>query len=454
MVQPEKSRLRAQGKFRSAALWLGIFALGHCAVPTVSLAQENRASSVAEADRLRNAGDYGHATALLKAHLRSYPNDGDAIRMLAQTLYWANDFSGARETYERAINLHPGDTTLSREYSQFLNETGVQRGWLKVSPAFWRDDQPLSRTELQAEAGWFVNPALSVALKLSGARFQLSDTASRSVGSASIAVIRVGNKSGATLGVSAGVLNRSFDSSNELIGSVSASAKLSPTLRLRGSLEREGYFYTEGSLSTSIMINAARVFLSFESRKSFLGEVSAQLQQFKDDNSTTTAYAWVLAPVLKSQTGTVHVGYSGAYQNASELRFELEQPMQSANPGSSSYNFAGRYSPYYTPLALQTHSVIAAFTGGLGGSAIFRLNGGYAVIGSELAPQFVPVASTGPPRTVVGLTTADRDTHPWNARATIELNASGKFPLLIGVETARTAFYSSSGVFASWTLKF
>ncbi len=437
---------------RAASLLMAAFM--SCALPGVTSGQETGVSSVAEAGRLREAGDYTHAIALLKTHLRSYPSDGDAIRMLAQTQYWAKDFAGARETYERAVRLHPEDTALRQQYAQFLNETWAQRGWIKFSPAFRHDDQPLDRAELLAEAGWFISPATSFALNLSGMRFQLSDTASRSVGSASIGLAHVATESGAAFGVTGGVLHRSFEASNKLIGSLSASARLSPAVRLRGAIERDGYFYTERSLSTAVMTNAARVFLSLESSKNFLGELSAQLLAFDDDNSTGTAYAWILAPLVKSQTSTLHIGYSAAYQNTSELRFEPEEPTQSANPASAGYNFAGRYSPYYTPLDLQTHSVIAAFVGGLGGSTKFRLNGGYAVIGSETAPQFVPAARTGQPRTVAALTTASRDTHPWNARATLELNGSARSPILIGVETARTAFYSSAAVFASWTLKF
>lgn len=446
--------MRASGSARGVAHWVVSLAFAICLWPVNAPAQEASASSVAEADRLRNAGDYAHAIALLKTHLRSYPNDGDAIRMLAQTQYWSRDFQAARETYERAIRLHPEDITLRAHYQQFLNETRAQRGWVKVQPSFRHDDQPLNRMELQAEAGWFLKPATSLALAVSGARFQLSDTATRSVSSASIALAHVAAESGAAFGMSAGMIRRSFHSGSELIGSVSASGKLSPAVRLRGSVERDGYFYTERSLSTSVMTNAAKVFLSLESKSNILGEVSGQLVQFEDDNATTTAYAWVLVPVVKSQTSTLHVGYSGAYQNTSELRFELEQANQTANPGSASYNFAGRYAPYYTPLDLQTHSVIVALAAGLRGSTIFRLNGGYAVIGSENAPQFVPVAMTGPPRTVVVLTTPSRDTHPWNARATVELNASGNSPFLVGVETARTTFFSSAGAFASWTLKF
>lgn len=437
---------------RLVAKLLAVLVLASSVLPGMAAAQQASAGSVTEAVRLRDAGNYSEAIALLKTHLRSYPDDGDAIRVLAQTQYWAKDFAGARETYERAVKLHPEDTTLRRQYAQFLNETRVQRGWVKVEPAFHHDDQPIDRSELYAEAGWFLNPALSLALNLSGKRFQLSDTASRSASSASIALSHVEASSGASFGISGGVLTRSFASGSEWIGSASASARLSPALRLRGILERQGYFYTEGSLSTAVMTNASKVFLSLQSERNFLGEASAQLLQFHDDNATTTAYLWLLAPVMKSASHSVHVGYSGAYQNTSELRFALEQPGQTANPGSAGYNFAGRYSPYYTPLDLQTHSIIGAFAGGLDGSVIFRLSGGYAVIGSESGPQFVPVALTGPPRTVVRLTTASRDTHPWNARATIEVN--GKSPLLIGVETARTAFYSSAGAFAAWTLKF
>lgn len=423
-------------------------------MPIALRAQESGSGAVAEAVRLRNSGSYSEAIALLKSHLRAYPDDGEAIRLLAQTQYWSKDFAAARETYERAVKLHPEDTTLRAQYSQFLAETATQRGWVKLVPSLRHDDQPINRLELQGEAGWYIRPDASFAVRVTGMRFSLADTASRNAAAATLAFAGSSAESGMRVELAGGILNRSFGTSNEFIGSGALSFRVTPALRLRVVAERAGYFHTESSLSTDVTTNSGGGALSLSSSRGWLAELVAQLQQFHDDNSMTTAFAWVLAPLISSARRTIHIGYSAAIQDARELRFALEDPIQSSNPASASYNFAGRYDPYYTPKDLQTHSVIAAVALGAPGKSVLRINGTYAVLGSENAPRFVPVALTAPPRTVVRMVLDERDIHPWNVRTSIDISSSAKSSLLLGAEIARTGFYSSSSAFAAWTVKF
>jgi cytochrome c-type biogenesis protein CcmH/NrfG len=54
-------------------------------------------SAVAEAVALRDRGEMREAASRLRAHLAQFPDDGDAARLLAQTLYWLRNVAGARE---------------------------------------------------------------------------------------------------------------------------------------------------------------------------------------------------------------------------------------------------------------------------------------------------------------------------------------------------------------------
>src|SRR5512132_364117 len=91
---------------------------------TVAAQVESGTSQREEAVRLRNAGDFAGAVKALRSHLASYPDDGDALRLLAQTLYWRRDFSESRTAYENALSIHPEDTELRLQYGQMLIETG------------------------------------------------------------------------------------------------------------------------------------------------------------------------------------------------------------------------------------------------------------------------------------------------------------------------------------------
>ena len=204
----------------------------------------------AEAERLRNAGDFAGAAKALRSHLASYPDDGDALRLLAQTLYWQKDLAGSRAAYERALSLHPEDIELRLQYGRMLIETGdgprarevlasvgateshgradailgtlaywegdlsgadnllnsaiasgdtdpaVRRihtdiavmtaPWVGVTPAFQHDDQPITRTAVGGEAGWFPSPSTSIKVTAQGLRFALGDTANRNVSLADV----------------------------------------------------------------------------------------------------------------------------------------------------------------------------------------------------------------------------------------------------------------------------
>lgn len=92
-------------------------------LPGEMRAQDDRATAVREAERLRNARDFTGALRVLHAHLGQEPNDGYAIRLLAQTLYWAGERDSARAAYERALTLHPQDHQLGLDYGRMLVET-------------------------------------------------------------------------------------------------------------------------------------------------------------------------------------------------------------------------------------------------------------------------------------------------------------------------------------------
>ena len=85
------------------------------------------AESVTEALRLRNQGDLLQAARLLEARIAREPADADALRLLAQTLYWLGERDSARATYEEALSRRPDDTRLRLEYGRMLVETRRDR---------------------------------------------------------------------------------------------------------------------------------------------------------------------------------------------------------------------------------------------------------------------------------------------------------------------------------------
>jgi tetratricopeptide (TPR) repeat protein len=117
----------------------------------VIAAQADIQDRIAQALRLRDAGKFAAAADLLRAQLAQNPDDGEAARLLAQTLYWQKDIPGARAAYESARARHPEDTTLQLQYARMLAETGEHnhaRGLL--TPLV---DNPATRAEAETDLG-------------------------------------------------------------------------------------------------------------------------------------------------------------------------------------------------------------------------------------------------------------------------------------------------------------
>lgn len=88
--------------------------------------------AVAQASRLRDLGDLSGAVRLLRAHLTEHPGDGDAARLLAQTLYWLKDTPAAIATYNAALSRNPHDTAAMLDYGRLLVETRRDASALRI----------------------------------------------------------------------------------------------------------------------------------------------------------------------------------------------------------------------------------------------------------------------------------------------------------------------------------
>lgn len=106
---------------------------------------------IVEAERLRAAGDFENAVRLLRDVLTRQPDNGDAARLLAQTLYWLHDVRGAQEVYERALLRHREDTALRLQYGRMLVETAQRaRATTLLTPLL---TSPSTRVEAGALLG-------------------------------------------------------------------------------------------------------------------------------------------------------------------------------------------------------------------------------------------------------------------------------------------------------------
>jgi tetratricopeptide (TPR) repeat protein len=487
--------------------------------PSIVRCQDRPAPDArAEAILLRNSGDFAGAIGLLRAHLATHPDDGDALRLLAETLYWQKDFSGAREVSERALLVHPEDTELRLQYARMLVETGfparakevlagvtsVSTGgrsdailatlaywdgdlveadrlavsaiaagdsdpamrkihadiavlsapWLGVTPSFQHDDQPIDRTSVAAEVGWFPIASTSISIHARGLRFQLSDTAARTTEMAEIALSHYAAAARMELALSAGGVARSFASSSDVIGSAGVAWRLPIHVKFGVRAQRAPYFETEASLSQSVMTNTGVAYAQLDHPRGWLGEAAYQYQRYPDANSSTGGYLWLLAPLVNSSELRLRAGYAGSVQTSSSSRFSLVNPNQPFLPGDSRFDLTGSYQPYYTPIDLQSHSAVAAIEAHLSPVVTFYANGSYAFHATESHPVLVVVTTVSPATATVQRVSYTRTFNPWDAHASLQMKASNDVKIVASGYLFRTGFYSASAASISLVYSF
>ena len=481
-------------------------------------AQTSSAASNAEAMILRDRGDLAGAVAILRARLADHPDDGDAARLLAQTLYWLGERAEARALYEAALVRHPGDTAVRLEYGRMLVDlldarrartlllpltasgtarasaatllgtldywtgnlsgamswletaldadsarrdtrellreiAGLTAPWLRVSVSGRRDDQPLREQRGEVEVGWFPVPEWSLAVRAAPSRFpadaittrEALDLSARARGFVPAMRLRLEGEGG--------VYRRSWARSGDWTGRGAAALGLGRSFALGASLHRAPYLHTQSSLRSAVMSTAIGANLRLDSPRGWLGELAIQREDFPDDNTISTAFGWILAPLVHGPRGHLLAGYSLSMQDSRESRFVLVDTTPSLPPGRPQAELRGRYDPYFTPDQLTAHAVIASLMMRPSRATALRLGGSYGVRAHDRAPVFLSVPSVPPQGEGVVRASYARTYTPWDIRASFEAGAPGGSSLRITGAHNHTIFYSASSLAVAVTLR-
>jgi hypothetical protein len=182
------------------------------------------------------------------------------------------------------------------------------------------------------------------------------------------------------------------------------------------------------------------------------GEALLRRESYGDDNPVTTAYGWLLAPVVRAATHSLRLGYAAAWQDAPRSRWVLDR---SGGPGQQDGQQAeGRYDPYYTPHDVTTHSALVNGALAVGGGWLI-VDGSVGVRATETAAVLIRQSgNTGrgsPVRTPPGQVPAwqhfyQRSFTPYRAAASLVVPTDDRTSLTLAGELGRTAFYRIGSV--------
>ncbi|HEV8410386.1 MAG TPA: hypothetical protein VGQ30_07750 [Gemmatimonadaceae bacterium] len=441
--------------------------------------------TVAEARRLHDAGNLAAVEGLLRPYLASHPDNGDAARILAQTLYWLNRQADARTLYDAAMARHPEDVTLRVDYGRMLKETGdlttaarlfgdalradstqkearrqlaeimtLTASWVRAAATWRHDDQTLDQFGGDVQAGWYATPLLALSARVRPMEFHLGDSVTRTVTVAELVASDYFPEARLETEVAGGVLQRSYGASSDWAGRLALGFRLPQHLTFRFRAEREPYLYTLASLSTPVMTQTLAATLDLNGSHGWLGQATAQQDRYPDANSVRTAYAWVLAPLVYNATGELQIGYSITAQNSDQSRFVLANSSQAFSPGNPRFSLLGVYVPYYTPDNLLAQSVLIAFARKSSSGFEFRGSAAVGVHATDDAPVFNIVSTTSPTTSTVQRVFVPRVFTPWNIRGSLAAPLSDAWRLDVIGEYAHTVFYTSATASVQLTYKF
>lgn len=455
---------------------------------------------LAEARRLRDNAQFAEAVKLLDAHLQGQPDDVEAARLRAQTLYWLKDFAKARSAYAEALRRHPDHEALRLDYARVLMETGdlrmamtllnARHQWgsgfadaatLRGTILYWQGDlaaatrsfkDALARNPEQQDAArqlreirlltspWLrVTPAVwhddqpldhaGVALEagwfltplttmsLRSQPVRHSTALARTFWQNELEISHVHPGARLETRLGAGAFRRPGENLR-WTGRASLGLRAAGGITLRGHFERAPYLFTLASLETPILTNRLAGTVQLDTR-GWLGEAALQRQAFPDANVVRSAYAWLLGPLVNESGQTFQAGYAFAAADADEDRFVLARPQQAFSPADPGFDFSGVYDPYYTPARSVTHSLIGAFRIGKPAELVLRGGGSYGFRAREDATAFY--SSGGELLSVIGR----RSYTPWSARASLEIPANPSFTFTVAGESGATAYYRWTG---------
>lgn len=495
-------------------VWRGVAAAALLAAPAV-LAGQNGGEARVQAGRLRDAGDFAGAVAVLTRHLAAHPEDAEAARLLAQTLYWLGNTESSIAAYRGALERFPSDVRLRLEFARVLAETGrpaaarealqpllgggpgtAEAETLLGTISYWGGDlnaaQRHFRAALRANAAQpeaerqlheiltATAPGARVALGVRDDEQPLRQWAATAEATwhpnpAHRLAVRAmpqrydadGREEAVAAAeaewratwpalrleteLAAGAVQRSFAPDPDWTGTAAVRLRLSAGLVAHAAAERSAYFWTLASLDTAVVTETARTALEWD-RNGWLAQAGYAAQRFSDDNRVYSTFAWLLAPLVQHGSVRAGAGYGFGAQDAAQSRFV---PLSASRPPGrppTAGTAQGRYLPYYTPEQLRVHSVIGSLGAG-SGAVRLSANGAYGILATEQAP-FV-LAAPGPGSGQPGaIGFAERRFNPWNARGTVSATLSPGWTLALEAEHMRTAFYAATTLGAGLTYRF
>lgn len=351
----------------------------------------------------------------------------DGLTLLGTARYWRGDWDAAKEFFERVLVLDPKHSEARRQLSEILSATPSR---LALIPESQSDNQPLRRfggavhytvhitplSPLTAEGGFssvnvhdttrtFLLGSLTVRYSLPGGRFAID--------------------------LSAGGIRMSSRQSVDWTYRLGAVLRLPQASTLSAHVERRPYFETISSFDVPVSLTSLKFTFDRPESATWIAQASVQSHRYFDGNTGTTIYGWVLFPLSHGKQSTFNLGYGFSLEDTRESRFV-------ADSGQST----GQYHPYYTPINILSHNLLAFLSVPFSASLRVKINGSYGLVGSEEDTRSVSQTIPGPFRPAQE--GSKRTFHPWQLRMSMDVHPLESFRFTVEANRQVLAYYQIS----------
>lgn len=452
------------------------------------------AITVAAAAAERDSGRFDSAARILRQVLEQQPANGEAVRMLAQTLYWMKDTAGARVLYERGIATHPEDWTMRLDYAQMLIENRRDARALELLPPL--HDVP----EARARAATLLGTLRYWQGDLAGAArsFKVAIAAD----STSAAAIRqlAEIRAVAAPWIAAGATGMHDDQPLDRFGgeaeagwyvdpSLALSARVTPMYFSHDETESAtvvaadaGFsHYAHAARLTTRLAAGAVTRMGDRSWTEWIARGSAKFRfpgsayiEARGQRGPYLATNASITQLVTSAAGAVALGVEHPRGWLGETGFQFERfdddntvrgayawmlaPVFRNEEASVSLGYAFgfqdadssrffvQYIPYYTPENIVSHSAVGSMRIRVSPHANLTIRGSHAIYAREDAPVLTGISSP------FNIAFQQRRFTPWDAHVSLDGAVSRSLTLSATVDAMKTAFYqaTTAGVRATY----
>ncbi len=366
--------------------------------------------------------DFQKADHLLSQYQRGNP-DQYTLQLHAQVLYWMKDFTRARETYRKAISRYPAYQDVVLDYARFLFQTGKWKeaeellqdivsknkahpeaninlayialwkgdikearirtarlhklypgnasvqalrssvndnsSFVKTGYTYASDDQPLQTNVYNLDAAFFSSPYFQPYVSAAINRYTLPSPPLGTIW------VRAGNNvtlaHGATqLGAEGGIFKSGADFTS-FTGSLFLVQKISTATKLHLGAAKSPYQYTNASIDEPFTYNIYKGAIEWNAGEKKAGRIGTELARFRDGNTISTVYAWILLPLIEQKFISLKAGYGISFAHAVFNTYSTNRSVDeiaSSQPLNSKVD--GVYDPYFTPSNQLVNSLLGS----------------------------------------------------------------------------------------------